>query len=254
MPRKAFRGIDDDDDEGAQAHIRRGHFKLPRKAFRGLSEDDEHDVLLDAITKLPSKVCLLFDMYLAVQLAGLLGPISFTELPPDFVAEGIYLLVTTAIACAIDMQALSGMFLTSSVRALNVAAGLGVILSVLKLSIINKVSDYDHVRLPTMSLAYDLASGKLQLNPLVRSGSEWCVESVFGSVCCSYLASVFSMSVLYNGKFSLDRVGKKLLLYSVSAIALGMFSGIFATQSSFGWLLVLHAVLVAWSVMQCKRG
>jgi len=227
--------------------------RVQRRAFRGFDEDrEEESALIGVLAAVPTWVCLAADCGIALHLSQLLSSYSIYDLPADFLAESIYLVVTTAIACTIDMHALLAMFSVSHVRKLNWAAATGIILSVLKLSIVNKVRNYDNFRLPTISMAYDLMSGQLQLNPLVRDGSEWHLESVYGSACCAYLATYFAMSVLYNEDFRIDRFARKMVLYAVSGTALGMFSGLFASQSSMGWLLVLHALLVAWAVAQCK--
>ncbi|CAJ1346557.1 unnamed protein product [Effrenium voratum] len=221
MPRKAFRELDYEERvEPGAPQARRS-----RKAFRELPEDED---LTQFAVVVPATVCVLLNALLAVQLGALQG-----HLPVNFLLEVIYLAVTTVLAALIDRHALLHMFLDSRARVLNCSAAMGVILSVLKLSLVHEAT---------------WNSGLGELN-LIRS---WRLESFYGSACCMYLATYFAMKVLHNEEFCIDRAAKKMTAYAVSGIALGIFSGLFAVSSSLGWLVVLHAMLMAWSVSQCR--
>jgi len=253
MPRKAFRDCPEALEallpyERAPLTLAPRRPRRPRRAFRALEGEDE-DGLLFLITAVAASASALLNAALAASLGGLLGPVSLWQLPVDFVAESVYLISAAAVAAFIDSKALLAMFLDSRVRLLNCSAAMGTILAVLKLSLVKEVPVSESLW-PSLTLASHLASGELQLNPLIRLGTR--VESVYGSTCCMYLATYFAMKVLHNEEFRIDRAAKKLAAYAVSGVAFSIFSGLFTVPSTLGWLVVLHALLVAWTVAQCR--
>mmetsp|Transcript_41309 Transcript_41309/g.95646 ORF Transcript_41309/g.95646 Transcript_41309/m.95646 type:complete len:256 (-) Transcript_41309:151-918(-) len=248
MPGKAFRTLDDElgatplfpDLFGPPSSSQK---PLSRKAFRCIDSDFNDDSKLAALfASALVLLCVLADIIILRGLATQVRTFDAAHLPASLLVEAAYLIAATVVASFIDLQALLSMFLETEWKILNWAAATGVICSVLKLSMASKARNYNSV--------LSMLSGELQPHSLFSAQGQ--LESWYGSSCCIYLATYFAMLVIYNGQFQLGKVAKKIVVYGVSGIALGMFRGVFAKQS-MGWLIVMHALAVAWAVAQCKR-
>ena len=142
----------------------------------------------------------------------------------------------------------------SQALALNWIAAAGVTCAALKLAMVNKVQNYESVWIPNAEIAYDLVSGDLQLNALVRDGSQRHWEAYFGNMCCVYLATCFVSTVLSAKCFRARQLMTKTALYLGVSLMLGTFSGFFAPvdgPGSIRWLVLLHLVILVWAFCKC---
>lgn len=182
-----------------------------------------------------------------------------TELPKDIWTSLIYLSVVTIVAMITDSKALIRMFygvdcctmkpkenaiaeilglrqssqtarvLSFSVVSLNWAAAQFVVFAIVKLSVVNPVSNYKEVHVPTVETAYDLMTGELQLNSFLRKGSlqsHW--EALFGLVCLFHLANTFAISVVYKMNFHPKQLARKYGPHLLAILCLATFSGFLA--------------------------
>mmetsp|Transcript_31461 Transcript_31461/g.57149 ORF Transcript_31461/g.57149 Transcript_31461/m.57149 type:complete len:238 (+) Transcript_31461:54-767(+) len=221
---------------------------MPSKGFRDL----DHDELLPSgtitcLSMIPMLAVLAGNVFICLGLLQVLQPLKLADLPADVWAELVYMLGALAAALIIDAKVLVQMFFHSRIWTLNWMAGGGVFCSVLKLSMVNRVQNYDTILTPSLYMAYDLVSGRLQLNSLVRDGSSQHWEAMFGNACCMYLAAYFTTAALGNQYTDSRRLPKKSALCIGLGVILGAFSGFFAPQNvmKVGWLPLCLVILVA---------
>merc|ERR1712129_67002 len=152
----------------------------------------------------------------------------------------------------IDRLALVHMFVNAQALP-NWIASAGVAFAALKLAMVNRVRNYETVSMPNIAMAYDLVSGDLQLNALIRDGSEWHWEAHFGNISCTYLATTFAFTILSAKSFRARQLMTKSALYLGAALTLGTFSGFFASASGAGirWLVLLHLLILVTACCQC---
>eukprot|EP00419_Tripos_fusus_P047518 CAMPEP_0172814470 /NCGR_PEP_ID=MMETSP1075-20121228/11250_1 /TAXON_ID=2916 /ORGANISM="Ceratium fusus, Strain PA161109" /LENGTH=512 /DNA_ID=CAMNT_0013654267 /DNA_START=89 /DNA_END=1627 /DNA_ORIENTATION=+ len=129
---------------------------------------------------------------------------------------------------------------------LNWTAAYGLVSSALKLSMFNPVKNYEFTA-PTPEIAHDLFSGELQLNSLLRKGSESYWESYYGHACCFYLVTYFlSLSAHRLGfAFNPQLYVQKGAIYLVTCLVLGAFGGYWASATRFftAMVLLMHGLL-----------
>eukprot|EP00747_Dinoflagellata_sp_TGD_P195217 gnl/TRDRNA2_/TRDRNA2_63547_c0_seq1.p1 gnl/TRDRNA2_/TRDRNA2_63547_c0~~gnl/TRDRNA2_/TRDRNA2_63547_c0_seq1.p1 ORF type:complete len:396 (-),score=38.56 gnl/TRDRNA2_/TRDRNA2_63547_c0_seq1:23-1210(-) len=227
------------------------------------------------VTGLLGMFLLGANLSIVTGLISLSQPLSIAELPKDALAGLVYLITTFTTALVTDWRALTYMFfdfrafeirpkqntvscilgLQHSVRRISVhtavmnwMAALGLVTSALKLSIANRVRNYDTMKPFTPEVAYDLVVGELELNPLLRHGSEQYWEAFYGSACALYLTIYFAISVAHNLGFLPEKVIRKEVPLSFCVVILSMFSGFFAERNRFltGCMLMVYFFVIAW--------
>jgi hypothetical protein len=80
--------------------------------------------------------------------------------------------------------------------ALNWMAAYGILCAAARISVSKRIMNYNEVLFPTSQIYLDLLTGKLELNALLRSGSEDFWESKYGLACCLYTYAVFSVLLI----------------------------------------------------------
>jgi hypothetical protein len=229
---------------------------MAKKAFRSVHVADEgcDDLVLIVIVGLPALVALVMNLVIAANLVSLSMDMSFADIPADVAAGFIYIISALGTACVIDQVAVIFMFFKTRALVLNWIASIGVVCAGLKLAMVNKVRNYDTMRAPTVNLAYDLVSGDLQLNALIRDGSQWHWEAHFGNICCIYLATFFAFKVFTANRFRVDKLKKKSVYYFGASLTMAAFGGFFspANGSAVGWLLLLHMLILVWAFFQSQ--
>jgi hypothetical protein len=94
--------------------------------------------------------------------------------------------------------------------ALNWMAGLGVCSSSVKLSVAQRLTNYDSIVFPTPQVICDLATGELEINAIVRQGSSAYWEAAYAHICVMYLYAVLSIFLIHRalrGRCALARIG-----------------------------------------------
>jgi len=199
----------------------------------------------DGIGLIVALVELCINLMILKDLVPRLSRLSVDELPTDIWAGLIYTVASLGTACLIDRLAVVHMFVNAQALPLNWIAAVGVTFASLKLAMVNRVRNYETVSMPNVAMAYDLVSGDLQLNALVRDGSEWYWEAHFGNISCTYLATTFAFTLLSANRFRARQLMTKSALYLGASLTLGTFSGFFASAGGPGirWLLLLHLLI-----------
>jgi len=193
-------------------------------------------------------------------------------LPPDIYAGLLFVLTGMLIVAIVDPACLAAMFIptieshpfdvfyecksglqvhfTRAMCALNWSAGYGVLCAATRISVANRLDNYSTVLFPTQEVFYDLATGELELNALLRNGTEKSWENKYGLMCAFYFYGVLSALVISRAIASRHFAALKITVFVFGGLCMAIFAQFFTKENlpataamlSFDILWVWHLV------------
>jgi hypothetical protein len=148
-----------------------------------------------------------------------------------------------------EMQA----FCTRGFASLNFMAGVGILISAMRISVSKRIINYDEVVAPTPQIFFDLMTGKLEINALLRTGAEDLWESKYGLACGLYTYGVFSVLVIRRALAARRFVGITKITFFVFLGLAEAACGQFFTERNMGLTALLLVGNVFW-LFYCFKG
>jgi hypothetical protein len=135
--------------------------------------------------------------------------------------------------------------------ALNWSAGYGVLCAAARISVAHRVENYDAVVFPTQDLLHDLATGEIEINALLRTGSEKSWENKYGLACAFYFYGVLSAVVISRAierrRFAL----LKICVFVAGGLCMAVFGQFFTKQNMHsGAFMILANTFWVWHLIQ----
>jgi hypothetical protein len=265
-------------DQAVQAHLVKG------KTSEGSSRSSwdvipSYDTVVgNRIANVYSIVALAtfiaaFNLYISVEL---FQPLCC--LPADVYAGIFFVLSGMFIVAIVDPACLAAMFIpmtsfgeaalhpfalfsdkTSALHtyfiramcALNWSAGYGVLCAAARISVAKRLQNYTTVVFPTQDLLHDLVTGELEINALLRSGSEQSWENKYGLLCGFYFYGVLSALVITRAIMSRRFVVLKIFFFVAGGLCMMLFAQFFTERNlQYSAALLVFNALWVWHLIQ----
>jgi hypothetical protein len=135
--------------------------------------------------------------------------------------------------------------------ALNWSAGYGVLCAAARISVSQRVQNYNAVVFPTQDILHDLATGEIEINALLRSGTEKSWENKYGLLCAFYFYGVLSATVISRaiegGRFA----ALKIMVFLAGGICMAVCGQFFTRQNlPAGVAMLVFDALWIWHLIQ----
>jgi hypothetical protein len=188
------------------------------------------------------------NLYISVQLFE-----HLCCLPADVYAGVLFVLSGMLIVTIVDPACLAAMFFPTSgshpfalfcddnyglrvhfiraMCALNWSAGYGVVCAGARISVVQRLTNYTAVIFPTQDLLHDLATGEIEINSLLRSGTEKSWENKYGLICAFYFYGVLSALVITRAIKSRRFAWLKISFFVATGLCMALFGQFFTKQN-----------------------